>query len=73
MSIPIDTSIISDMISSHAQKELFISDDLKTKHFEILAKYDDSIKNNLFVKTFLTFLLPDVMPSIVKKEDINAG
>lgn len=71
LNIPIDTSIIQDVITSHTSKTHLISEELKNKHLAILSSYTDKTKSNLFVKTFLTFFLPEAAPEIINKGDVD--
>jgi hypothetical protein len=56
--IPVVQSIVDTMLQSHIDKELFIDDELKNTHVEILNKIPEDIKNNMFVKIFICCMIP---------------
>ncbi|EAS04845.2 Sm protein (macronuclear) [Tetrahymena thermophila SB210] len=73
LKIPVEVSIVQNMIDRHSKRPLFINDTLKEKHINFLKHFDEKCKNQSFYKIFLCSLLPYPVDDIITQQDIPEG
>jgi len=44
MKIPVDLSVVHTMVERHAHRPLFVNEEIRIKHLDILNSYDEKFK-----------------------------